>query len=228
MQGGYTVFPDIDPIDWEAQDRRRFEYLTTGLQDYSAATLQKIIDAKAGRRYYWHCSIIDMVSRDEIQRDESFVNDYLHLSHCFTTAPIFELTAEVILALESLHHYEGLEPQHVGSEYSARRAEQCTAIITVANHLRRGILTGHASEDSLRDEPFVSDHEMTTAYVNRVGEGCVRVISDERLRRLITSCDQPSEITNVVSERGLTTYDDITAILIPEINHSAVLKHGIL
>jgi hypothetical protein len=195
-------------------DLTRLNYLITGFRNYSSSTLRKIISMRTDNLYYVHYSIIDLIIRGEVPVHESFVNDYLHFTHCFETTVILNRITQAVLALESFSYYDGMVPQYLGHEYPVQRIEQGTAILTIVSHMKQAVSSGATKEELLSGALFKTPHEALSAIVENHSNDVVLYIKNENLRSLLVNPEADLEgITKLTTERNIFNGDDIIAVL---------------
>jgi hypothetical protein len=214
LRGRYAVRKETYGQSDDSSDNDRQSYLSAGLKDYSTSTLQKIISMQSDAGVENHYNLIDLIIRGDLRVHDSFVNDYLHLADCFTTAIRYKRVAQAALAIEALSNYEGLAPYFPGEDYPAQRATHGTAIVSVTAHLRAAITAGDLPEETLTREMFGSENEALADIIYDFSDAHLRIITDKRLRSLLTDPDyDPSSIAKIITERNLLDPDDIIAVL---------------
>jgi hypothetical protein len=112
------------------------------------------------------------------------------------------------LYLRGISHYEHIAPQVDGS-YPARRLAQATAVLRITGHLRREGVKNHG----LREEG---------------GAKMFAYIADERIRTMLTTHEDPEALAELIISRGLTTSEDIKAVLLTMTGISPALRTGSL
>lgn len=212
--------------------KARKENITRHLNTYSEATLQKILSLRDDANITLHCFTVENAMFNDVVDAEFFINDYLHLAHCFPAEDNGSRTADVVLALYSLDKYEGLTPIGPLFEYPQKRVEQCTAILTLVEHFEQIHNDGTIDEYPMDVEIFDSHmkYGSLSYIVEMTSSGFVRTIEDPTLRRLITAPDTDlNALTALVTERSIYRADEITELLdIQKGNRAAAISSGVL
>jgi hypothetical protein len=111
--------------------------------------------------------------------------------------------ADVHYVVRALPHYENLSPLSNRKD----RSEQSRAILRVTDYLA-GAKHGYM---------VISD-----------GSDDYAIITDERLRTLLTTCNNPAAVAEIIATRGVTDVDQIVKLLAAMDETTATLNEGTL
>lgn len=111
--------------------------------------------------------------------------------------------ADVHYVVRALPHYENLAPL----SNRKKRSEQSRAILRVTDYLA-GTKKGYM---------VISD-----------GSDDYAIIADERLRTLLTTCNDPSAVAEIIATRGVTDADQLVKLLAAMDETTATLNEGTL
>lgn len=133
--------------------------------------------------------------------------EYLLDSHALTPAKrsLGMGTVEFVPYLNSIASYENLDPI-IDGHYTAKRLAQTTAILRTAQYLRK-------VDGALR----ALEAEHLPVFIN-----------DDDLRNLLTTHEDPQLIAGLITDRGLTSAEEITAILRTMDESHGSLRNGTL
>lgn len=180
---------------------RYMDEYTAIISQYSPATLRRLHQEFTPSELNFLADSI--ITHEET---EEFVNDLILLKD--------QLVGDLgspgkrSLYLRGISHYEHIAPQVDGS-YPARRLAQATAVLRITAHLKReGV-----KNQGVREEGGAK----TFAY-----------IADERIRTMLTMHEDPEALAELIISRGLTTSEDIEAVLVMMTGVSPALRTGSL
>jgi hypothetical protein len=109
--------------------------------------------------------------------------------------------------IRGLYRYEHLAPQKDGN-YPPRRIEQVSALTRVTAHL---LDLGHGITHDVNEDGFNTQH-----------------IEDPKLCDLLTTHGKPSAVADLITERGITDADQITALLDTMNTTTNAIRDGVL
>jgi hypothetical protein len=193
----------------------RTEQIARGLETFSDATLSLIVCMRSDPEYWLHCGVIEIAISGKDFSDEALISDYLRLAHCFSETDDTDRFVQAVLAFEALEYYDGLTPQNEDFSCPQQRVDQCTAIITIAQHLKQAYDAMLTDDDAVHTEQFRGNrHEGFNYLVTQLSDETLYIIGDKTLRNLLTEHGPDLVgITAAVTERNLTNVEDILGII---------------